>query len=148
MVYPVYPPYPGPVPQHSDTIRNVFHIVVDEEMDYTRTFVDVNPSTYVQNDLTNYTAELQVRVSDGHFDSYSDPQIPALDLNTKNGGIVLGGVLGTITVKITSAQTTNLNWNRGVYNLVLISPTGSRRQFMSGFFSVNAGATKIGQTQL
>lgn len=149
MAYPIYPPYPAPRPQWSQPVRNTFHIVIDEETDYSQTFTDIDPSTYLPVDLTGYKAELQLRISNNNrFDGYSDPQIPVLDLNSETGGITLGGASGQITINISWQQTQNLNWNRAVYNLILISPAGNRRQFMSGFFVVNSGATKQSQTEL
>ncbi|MNK27664.1 hypothetical protein D3C87_460260 [compost metagenome] len=147
MAYPVYPPYPGPYPQWTQKVRTVFHIEVTEETDYEHTFVAKDNFTYLPLDLSGYSAEIQVRVSNNNkYDGYSVPDV-ALDLNSQAGDIVLG-TDGTITVKIGWQKTKDLVWNRGVYNLVLISPAGGRIQFANGFFSVEASPTKSAQTQL
>src|SRR5947209_3763013 len=63
-------------------------------------------------DLTGWTARAQVR---GH---YSDTN-PYLDLTTANGGVVLGGVAGTIQLVASASTTAALNFTSGVWDLEL-----------------------------
>lgn len=63
--------------------------------------------------LTGYTGRMQVRKK-------IDDPIALIDLTTENGGIVLGGTLGTIEIVITDLQTADLS--NGVYDLELIGP--------------------------
>jgi hypothetical protein len=61
--------------------------------------INLQDSTGANVNLTGYSAKFQVR---GHFGDAS----PVLSLdNAGVGGIVLGGVLGTVTIAATAAQT-------------------------------------------
>jgi hypothetical protein len=71
--------------------------------------------------LTGYDAEFLVA------EPGSDDLL--LELNTDNGGIVLGGAQGTITL---ITETDNLTFRQAVYNLRLISPSGSVWRIMQG----------------
>ncbi len=64
--------------------------------------------------VTGYTGRLQIRTS---------PDAPSafVNLTTENGGITLGGALGTITLLITASQTSLIAEASGVYDLEMIS---------------------------
>ena len=64
--------------------------------------------------ITGYTARLQIRTS-------PDAPTPFITLTTENGGITLGGALGTISVLITAAQTAAIIEAAGVYDLEMVS---------------------------
>lgn len=74
--------------------------------------------------LTGYTARMQIRTPDNGT--------ILLSLTTENGGITLGGVLGTITLAITAAATAALNWVYGLYDLELIAPGGDVVALLEG----------------
>lgn len=71
--------------------------------------------------LTGYSAEFLVAAPG------SDDLL--LELNTDNGGIVLGGAQGTLTL---ITETESLTFRQAVYNLRLIAPDGSVWRIMQG----------------
>lgn len=87
-------------------------------------------------DLTSYTARLQARVD------IDDPEV-ILSLTTDaNGGITLGGALGTITLSRNAAQTAVLQSGEFVYDLELISNAGEVTRLVQGSLSVSAEVTR------
>ncbi len=74
--------------------------------------------------LTGYTARMQLRAN------RSDTA--AVSLTTDNGGIVLGGAAGTITITITAAQTAALVSSVYFYDLELVSGTGIVTKLIKG----------------
>ncbi len=65
-------------------------------------------------DITGYTARMQIR------SSVSDATVLA-SLTTENGGIILGGALGTIDLFISHTATTAYAWTKAVYDIELIN---------------------------
>lgn len=65
--------------------------------------------------LTGYTAELEVLPSKGS-------STKLLTLNTSNGGIVINGTNGTLTIIVSAQTIRNQTWNKGVYDLTITSP--------------------------
>lgn len=68
-------------------------------------------------DLSGYTARMQIR-------EFKDSADTIADLTTENGGITLGGALGTITLSISATDTEDLAFPTsltGVYDLELVS---------------------------
>ena len=84
--------------------------------------------------LTGYTARMQVR------ERYSS-SVKQLDLTTLNGGIVLGGALGTITINATATQTAAIIAKEYVYDLELVSGSTVKR-IIEGKFIVTPEVTK------
>ena len=85
--------------------------------------------------LTGCTARMQIRgkITDA---------AALLDLTTVNGGIALGGVLGTITLNITAAQTALIAWKAAVYDLEIIYADATVRRLLSGSVSVSPEVTR------
>lgn len=128
-----------------------FHIVVDEESSWSQTFIWQDDLTGLPVDLSNFRAELQARSGfDGDTATSLSQPVTVLTFSTDspNPAIVLGGVAGTIQVTIPYASTYQTNWNQGVYSLVLVSPTGSRSEFLHGFFIIRPNASKLGTSPL
>lgn len=74
-------------------------------------------------DLTGMEARMRFRPD------YDEPAIAALDADTDNGRIVLGGEAGTIVVTIPAAVTSALTETcRIVYDLELVTEPGSPEQ--------------------
>ena len=91
-------------------------------------------------DLTNYTA------ADAHFrDVDDDSLLLALSLNS---GIYLGTTDGLVTIRIDHALLTNLNWDRSVYDMIVIGPinatypSGQSTKLMYGEGNVFHSRTK------
>jgi len=75
--------------------------------------------------IIGYAASMQIRRK------LSDPEV-VLSLTTQNGGIRISTELQTITIYITSAQTSLLNFAQAVYDLELIAGDGTVYRFAEG----------------
>jgi hypothetical protein len=86
-------------------------------------------------DLTGVTARMQVR---------RKPDAPhvLLEFSTANGTIVLGGNTGTIELVLTSVATAQLNFESGMYDLILTMPSGDVWRFVQGRLKVTKDVTK------
>ena len=76
-------------------------------------------------DLTGCKARMQIRKAFNSVD-------PIIDLTTENGGIVLGGVAGTIQIIIAASVTATYLWNIAVYDLEIVFADLSVRRLLSG----------------
>lgn len=85
--------------------------------------------------LTNWTARLQARVD------VEDTET-VLSLTTENGGITLGGALGTISLDRTATQTALLPAGTYVYDLELISGVGAVTRLVQGELDISAEVTR------
>lgn len=101
---------------------------------YNLTWKDSNNSPV---DLTDYTARMQVR------QKYTS-DVKLLDLTTENGGITLGGVAGTIAIVGSATDTAAIadNIKSGVYDLELISPTGTVKRLLEGEVDIRPEVTR------
>lgn len=85
--------------------------------------------------LTGYTARLQARVD------VEDTETVLL-LTTENGGITLGGALGTISLDRTATQTTLLPAGTYVYDLELLAGTGTVTRLVQGELNISPEVTR------
>jgi predicted MFS family arabinose efflux permease len=85
--------------------------------------------------LTGYTARLQARVDVEDIET-------VLTLTTANGGITLGGVLGTISLDQTAVQTTLLPAGTYVYDLELIASNATVTRLVQGELLISAEVTR------
>jgi len=85
--------------------------------------------------LTNYTARLQARVD------VEDTET-VLTMTTANGGITLGGALGTISLDQTATQTALLPAGTYVYDLELVAGTGTVTRLVEGELTVSPEVTR------
>ena len=92
-------------------------------------------SDLVLIDLTGYTARMKARDAVGAV-------AELLDLTTENGGITLGGALGTIELFISDTATGALTWSRAVYDLELEDAGGDVTRLVEGTVRVNPEITK------
>lgn len=139
--YPFWDPpgtYIPPLPmQHN--------IVLQEETTYTYTWIYLNPSTGLPISLVGFRAEMQVRP----MYNGEEGQNVALDFTTEtNGGVVLGGTAGTVTITIPYTATVQANWQNGVYGLYLIDPVSNRIAFVKGLVTIIPSAMRLQATQL
>lgn len=84
-------------------------------------------------DLTGYSARMQGR-------SRSDSPSALFDLSD-GSGIALGGAEYNIIITLSAAATLAMKPQTGVYDLLLISPSGAVTRFIEGEFTVVAGVT-------
>jgi hypothetical protein len=85
--------------------------------------------------LTGYTARLQARVD------VEDTET-VLTLTTSNGGITLGGALGTISLDQTATQTTLLPAGTYVYDLEMVAGSGVVTRLVQGELVISAEVTR------
>lgn len=85
--------------------------------------------------LTGYTARLAARVD------VEDTET-VLTLTTENGGITLGGALGTISLDRTAAQTTLLPAGTYVYDLELVAANATVTRLVQGELNISAEVTR------
>lgn len=87
-------------------------------------------------DLTGCTARTQFRAS---IDS---PDV-LLELSTANGGMELGGVIGSVRYFISADDTTLLNWKEPVvYDTEITFPSGVVQRKFAGTASVSGEVTR------
>jgi hypothetical protein len=102
---------------------------------------DLNLSMLLKNgdgsvmDLTNYTARMHIRryVFEDEF---------LLELTTGNGRIVFSLVTGTLTLRLTSAETAALTECHGVYDLELVHSSGNVIRLIEGAVSISPEVTR------
>lgn len=87
-------------------------------------------------DLTGYTARLQARES-------IESAAAIINLTTENGGIVLGGTTGTITLHLSAAATAAIMIKKLVYDLELVAPNGDVIRLVGGTISVSPEVTRL-----
>lgn len=110
-----------------------YNIVCDQGATLSRVLTWKNSNDTPVN-LTTYTARMQVREN---YDASSS----VLSLTTENGGITLGGALGTITIVASATATAALTPDSYVYDLELV--TGSTvTRLVQGSFTVTPEVTK------
>jgi hypothetical protein len=83
--------------------------------------------------LTGYSARMQIRTPDGQL---------LEELTTENGKITIDGPAGRIQLLLTDTQTSAYEWDTGVYDLELISPSGHVDRLVQGTVTVNPEVTR------
>lgn len=115
----------------------VINIELEEKIPYTLSLTYRDETTNLPVDLTGYTANVQIRGGFG-----SPYVLSELGVGT---GITLGGSLGTIDVtfpaSISDLSAQPSGWDRGVYDLVVINPSGKRIKLTKGFVTISRSAT-------
>lgn len=99
----------------------------NQELTYTINTLNVN--------LSGYIAKMQIR--EKHTSTSA-----LLTLTTENGGIVLGGSNGTISINIPSSTTTGFIAKEYVYDLELTSSNNTVTRLIEGKFIVTPEVTK------
>ena len=112
-----------------------WNIRVEQGATFVQTLTWKNGTPPVPTDLTGCTARMQVRRT------VDAPEI-LLSLTTENGGIVLGGTAGTITLGLTAVQTAAIAWLTGVYDLEIAFSTGLVRRLLAGNVTVSREVTR------
>ena len=106
----------------------IYELNIEQGTTWTQQFTYNSEGSPV--DLTGYTARCQ-----GRKDLSSSP---VFDLTTENGGITLGGILGTVTLSI---DTVTQPAQSGLWDLELISVAGDVTRFMQGIFTIKFNTT-------
>lgn len=112
----------------------VYNITIEKGATFTLSF------TYKANgvavNLSGWRAGLQVR------EDYDSPSQASLDSTTENGNITLG-TDGSVTVTITKENTELVTIDAGVYDLLLVAPTGQGIRLLEGKVKVSRDSTKV-----
>jgi hypothetical protein len=93
------------------------------------------PVEGVPINLTGFTARMQVRAT---IDS---PTI-LHSFTTENGGIVLGGAAGTVTLQASATITAGWSWTQGVYDLEIVSAGGIVTRLLKGTITLDPEVTR------
>jgi hypothetical protein len=110
----------------------IYNVQCWQGADWDRTFT-ISQSGVPLN-LTGYSAAMQVRES-------ADADTYLLSL-TNGTGITLGGTAGTITVAITSAQSSAIAAGSYSYDLEIVSNGGAVTRLLQGSFNVVGNVTR------
>lgn len=86
-------------------------------------------------DLTGCQARMHVRAK-------ITDATPIIELTTANGRIELGGATGTITLKLSAAETAALSFVAAVYDLELVFTDGTVRRLAEGSVSLKPEVTR------
>jgi hypothetical protein len=90
--------------------------------------------TYLNWDLTGYTARMQVR-------KYVDSATVVIALTTENDRIVLGGETGTLQLFIRAEDTRTITTS-GFYDIEIISPSNEVDRIIEGTFTLSPEVTR------
>jgi hypothetical protein len=112
-----------------------YNINIDEGTTFDETVTWLGSDSTTPVNLTGCIAKLQIR------EKIKSPAV-LLELTTINGGIVLGGLLGTINIKILPVVTAAITWKSGVYDMLVTFPDGSVKKKMYGSATVNQTVTQ------
>ena len=93
-------------------------------------------ATAVPVNLTGCTARMQARPT-------LESSTVLLNLTTENGGIVLGGVAGTIRLQLSATATAAIPWKQAVYDLELVFADGTVTRKLAGSISVSPEVTRV-----
>jgi hypothetical protein len=127
--------------------QQTYHIEIDEGTDYSQVFTMTDNTTGLAQNLTGYSARMDVRGIG--YNSQFSVNIPiaydsATSVSTR--GISLGGAAGTVTVTIPYSDTLAGGWNggtTGTYDIFLTDTLGVRSKFIKGFFTIKPSTTKL-----
>ena len=99
----------------------------------TSTFTEPDETTPI--DLTGASARCQLR------ENYDSREV-LLELTSSNGGLVMGGTSGTITIVVTPDQASGMTVKAGVYDIIL-TMAGRPLPYIQGKFTVNRTTTRV-----
>ena len=109
-----------------------YNITCFQGANFDRTFTITQSS--VALNLTGYTSAMQVRTA-------ADSTAYLVSL-TNGTGITLGGTAGTITVALTSAQSSAISAGSYAYDLEITSGAGEVTRLLQGAFNVQGNVTR------
>lgn len=113
-------------------VAAVLNLVIEQNATFRQRWVWRNRMKQPIN-LTGYTAKMQIHPATGTM---------IADLSTSNGGIVLGGVNGTIDILIEDSVTALMNFAAGAtYDFLMIDPSGASSRFLQGKVTLSRGVT-------
>lgn len=108
---------------------------IDQGSDFSKLMTWRTGEPLAAVDLTGCTARMHAR------SELADPTI-LLDLTTENGGILLGGVAGTVEIVLAASETEAITWTEAVYDLEIVFPGGRVRRLLKGTIAVSQEVTR------
>lgn len=87
-------------------------------------------------DLSGCTARAQIRAT------VTSPDVLHEMTTATDGGITLGGLLGTVTLDIDEPTTAAFAWKTAVYDLEIVFADGTVRRLLQGPVSVSPEVTR------
>lgn len=105
--------------------------------DVLRTWKTGTPAVAI--DLTGCTARMHIRAE-------RDAAVPLVSLTTENGGIVLGGVAGTVRRVISATATAALllkDFAPAEYDLEIVFADGTVRRLLAGTVTLSPEITRV-----
>lgn len=116
-----------------DIDPGTYHLRVRQGRTLRRVFTVTNGGSLI--DLTGWTARAQVRAE-------VEAATVVVDLTMANGGVVLGGPAGTITLVKSAAETAALPAGFGVWDLEVVEPDGEVSVLLQGQASILPEVTR------
>lgn len=92
--------------------------------------------------LTGCTGYLQIRAQETNGVGFKNGT-PILELTSANGGLILGGTLGTVFIEVSATQTGLITEDISYYDLILIYADGSRNKILEGKVIFKDSVTQI-----
>ena len=111
-----------------------YDFVIEQGATLSKTFVWKDSTGTIIN-LSGYTARMQIR------QTVSASTI-LLDLSTLNGRIIITALTGQIRLLVAAADTGAITWQRGKYDLELVSSTGVVTRLLYGEVEVSKEVTR------
>jgi hypothetical protein len=111
-----------------------YSFVIEQGATLNKTFV-WKDSTGTPINLSGYTAKMQVRQTVGS-------STILLDLSTLNGRIIITAISGQIQLLVSATDTAAITWQRGKYDLELVSSTGIVTRLLYGEVEVSKEVTR------
>lgn len=111
-----------------------YNFVIEQGATLDKTFVWKDSTGTVIN-LSGYTARMQVRQTVGS-------STILLDLTTLNGRIIITALTGQIRLLVAATDTAAITWQRGKYDLELVSSTGVVTRLLYGEVEVSKEVTR------
>lgn len=112
----------------------IYNIVADQGATLSRVITWRDSARNAYN-LTGYTARMHVRAT-------VEASTTILELTTANGRITLGGATGQITLTVSATDMAALTPGKYVYDLEIVSPSGTVSRLVQGNFAIRAEVTR------
>src|SRR6186713_331399 len=106
------------------------NLTIDQGATFDKTVTWKTGKPALPVDLTGATARMQIRAK-------IDSPTVLVSLTTENGGIVLGGATGDVTMRIEAVVTAAITWRAGVYDLEIVFADSTVRRLLAGSVSVS-----------
>ena len=116
-------------------MADLYNTTIDQGATWQRVVI-YNDSNGDPVNITNYAAAMQLRTS-------PLARTAELTLSTSNGGIVIVGNLGKLTITATATQTGALAPQKYTYDLELYEPNNVVTRLMQGTILVNPETTRV-----